>query len=138
MTTLTTALKDLVAGCVGITAIIGTAPMRYYPIRLPQQPIVYPAITYQRIDAPGVYSHSGYSSVRDPRIQLTIWATSYNTCDLLEEAINAITPVGLNGFKGIQSTVQIDRLFINEGIADFDPVTQTHQRVIDLMISYVG
>src|SRR3990172_10799351 len=112
MTTLTTALKDLVAGCVGITALIGTNPMRYYPIRLPQPPIVYPTITYQWIDGIGVYSHSGYSSVNDPRIQLTLWTQNYNDGDVLRNAIRAITPTGLNGFKCTQSTVQIDRIFI--------------------------
>jgi hypothetical protein len=138
MTTLTTALKDLIAGCAGITAIIGTNPMRLYPVRLPQPPIVYPAITYQYIDATGVYSHSGYSGVKDPRIQLTIWTQNYNDADNLVNAIRAITPTGLNGFKGTQSTVQIDRLFIVDGTANFDPATQIHMRTLDLMISYVG
>src|SRR4051794_21756083 len=135
MTTLTTAIKDLVAGCTGITAIIGTNPMRYYPIRLPQPPIVYPAITYQRIDAQGVYSHSGYSGVKDVRLQLTIWAQTFDAADLLENAIRAITPVGLNGFHGTQSTVQIDRLFIVDGATDFDPATQIHMRTLDLLLS---
>ena len=138
MTTLTTALKDLVAGCVGITALIGTNPMRYYPIRLPQPPIVYPTITYQWIDGIGVYSHSGYSSVNDPRIQLTLWTQNYNDGDVLRNAIRAITPTGLNGFKGTQSTVQIDRIFIVDGTTDFDAATQIHMRTLDLLISYVG
>lgn len=138
MTTLTTAIKDLVASCAGITTIIGSNPMRYYPVRLPQPPIVYPAITYQFIDAQGVYSHSGYSGVKDPRIQLTLWTQTFNDGDLLVNAIRAITPVGLNGFHGTQSTVQIDRLFIVDGTTDFDPATQIHMRTLDLMLSYIG
>jgi hypothetical protein len=137
MTTLTVALKDLVAGCAGITARIGTNPMRFYPVRLPEPPIVYPAITYQYIDATGVYSHSGYSNVQDPRIQLTIWSQTYADGAAIAKAIRAEYPVGLNAFKGTQSGVKIDHIFIVSGITDYEPTTKIHMRTLDLLMSYV-
>lgn len=137
MTTITDAIKDLVANTVGITTLIGTNPMRYYPIRLPEPPITYPAITYQFIDAQSVYSHSGYSNVQDPRIQLTIWSRTYADGAAIARAIRREYPTGLNAFKGTHATVKIDRLFIESGATDYEPTTKTHMRTLDLVLSYV-
>ena len=138
MPTLTTALKDLLASCAGLTAIIGSNPMRYYPVRLPQPPIIYPAITYQRVDSVGVYAHSGYSGLQNARIQLTIWAQTYAQGDAIETVLRAQPPTGINGFRGTQSGLQIDRIFLTDGLTDFDTDTSIHQRTIDLLIGYVS
>lgn len=138
MPTITTAVKTLIASCAGVTAIIGSSPLRYYPIRLPQPPIVYPSITYQEIDATGVYAHSGYSGIQTPRVQLTIWAQTFASSDALRTALRALPPDGINGYRGIVGGIQIDRIFMVDGATEFDPNTQIHMRIIDLLIGYVG
>lgn len=142
MATFSEALKDLINSYSGITALIGALPtMRYYPLRLPQPPITYPAITYQIISNDLGYSHSGFSGLTDVRVQLTIWSQTFKSGEAIEIAFKqkpSDSPAGPNGFRGTQSGVQFDRIFLIPGITDFEPSTQIHQRTLDLMIGYVG
>lgn len=141
MATFSEALKNLVNSYAGVTALIGALPtMRYYPVRLPQspQPPIYPAITYQRIDDVLEYAHDGYVGLINARVQFTIWSTTYATGEAVEAALRAQPPTGLNGFSGVVSGVEFDRVFLVGGITDFEPVTQIHQRTMDLLIGYVG
>jgi hypothetical protein len=140
MATFSEALKDLVNSLTGVTALIGALPtMRYYPVRLPQTSNpVYPAITYQRIDDPLGYSHDGYDGLAFPRMQLTIWSTTYASGEALEAVLRQSPPNGLNGYRGTIDGVKFDRIFVNSGITDFEPTTQVHQRTIDLLIGYVA
>lgn len=139
MATFSEALKDLLNSYSGITALIGTLPnMRYYPLRLPQPPITYPSLTYQIISNDLTYSHQGFSNSTDARVQITIWSQTFKSGEALELAFKAQPPTGPNGFKGTQSGVQFDRIFLVPGITNFEPSTQIHQRTIDLMIGYVG
>lgn len=140
MATLSEALKDLVNSLTGVTALIGTLPtMRFYPVRLPQtQTPIYPAVTYQRIDDAFGYSHSGFSGLTVARIQLTIWSQTYFSGEAVEAVFRQTPPNGLNGYRGTIDGVQIDYIFLSDGITDFEPTTQIHQRTIDLMIGYVG
>lgn len=141
MTTLSEALKNLINSLTDVTVLIGALPtMRFYPVRLPQsQTPVYPAITYQRIDDQLDYSHDGYDGLIDARIQFTIWSQTYLSGETVENALRQ-TPVdgGINGYKGVMSGVQFDRIFLAPGITGFDTVTQIHQRTMDLMIGYVA
>lgn len=141
MATFSEALKNLVNSFAGVTALIGALPtMRYYPVRLPQtpQPPIYPAITYQRIDDLPIQSHDGFAGVIDARVQFTIWSTTYASGEAIEKALRAIPPLGLEGYKGIVSGVSFDRIFTVGGITDFEPVTQVHQRTMDLLIGYIA
>lgn len=141
MATFSEALKNLVNSLTDVTALIGALPaLRFYPTRLPQlQTPVYPAITWQQIDDPLGYSHDGYDGLGFPRIQLTIWSTTFVSGELVRNALRQ-TPAdgGLNGFVGTVSGVKFDRIFLVDGITDFEPATQTHQRTMDLLIGYVN
>lgn len=140
MATFSEALKDLLNTYSGITSLIGALPtnMRYYPLRLPQPPIIYPALTYQIISNDLGYSHSGYSGLTDVRVQITVWSQTFKSGEAIETAFKVQPPNGPNGFKGTQSGVQFDRIFLIPGRTDFEPSTQIHQRILDLMIGYVG
>lgn len=140
MATFSEALKNLVNSLTDVTALIGALPtMRFYPVRLPQtQTPVYPAITWQRIDDVLPYSHSGYSGLIDIRVQLTIWSTTFLSGETVEAALRQMpADGGLNGYVGTVSGIKFDRIFIVDGITDFEPGTQIHQRTMDLLIGYV-
>lgn len=134
------ALKDLINSFAGVTTLIGALPtMRFYPVRLPTiQTPVYPAVTWQRVDGEGVYSHGGYSGLNNPRIQITVWAKTFTAAESVEIAMRAQPPLGLNGYVGTIDGVKFDRIFFVDGITDFEETTQVHQRTFDLMIGYVG
>lgn len=139
MATFSEALKDLLNSYSGITALIGALPnMRFYPVKLGQPPITYPVITYQILPAVLGYSHSGFSGLTDVRVQLTIWSQTFMSGEAIENALRAQPPTGPNGFRGTQSGVQFDRIFLEPGITDYESSTQIHQRTLDLMIGYVG
>lgn len=140
MANLSEALKDLVNSFAGVTTLIGALPtMRFYPVRLPTVTTpVYPAVTYQRIDDTSIYAHDGYSGLINARIQLTIWGKTYTSCENVENALRAQPPNGLNGYVGTVDGVEFDRILIESGITDFEEITQTHQRTMDLLIGYVG
>lgn len=128
------ALVTLIGSISGITAVIGTLPtMRLWPIRLKtESAVVYPAMTYQRIDGVDQYSHQGFSNLVNARYQLTLWTTKYLAGKTLELAVKA----GLRGYRGTVSGVRIDRIFIVDGPSNFEATTQIHQRNIDLIIGY--
>jgi hypothetical protein len=134
MPTIDEALVSLVSSLAGVTSIIGSNPMRFFPVRL--SGTTYPAVTYQRIDSNGVYSHGGSSHLQMSRYQLTLWTRNYLENKQLELAFKADTPTGLNGYRGTVLGVYIQRIFCVDGITDFEPTTQIHQRTLDLMIDY--
>lgn len=61
---------------------------RCYPIRLPQEPVL-PAITYQRIDAPRIVTHSGGGALVASRFQISCWAATYAEAIELAERVKA-------------------------------------------------
>lgn len=130
------ALVTLIGSISGITDVIGTLPtMRLWPLRLKTDSAgttIYPAITYQRIDGIDQYAHGGFSNLVNARYQLTLWTTKYLTGKTLELAVKS----GLRGYKGTVSGVRIDRIFIVDGPSNFEPITQIHQRNMDLIIGY--
>ena len=118
----------LVSIITGGIAALGT---RVYPIRIPQNP-TYPALAYQRISTPRIMSHSGASKLAKPRIQLTLWATSYSSLKTLSEALRAL----LVGYRGTVGGVSIQALFFDSERDEYDTETQIFQRFIDLIIHH--
>lgn len=129
------ALVTLLGSLAGVTSIVGSNPMRVYPVRLMPNS-TYPAMTYQRIDGQPQYSHSGYSDLVFARYQLTIWTARYQDGKTLELALKAKPPTGINGYRGTVGDTRIDRIFLIDGRTDYEPDTQTHMRTLDLMLHY--
>ncbi len=112
-----------------ITAVLGTAPMRIWPLKL-NAPNTLPAVTTQVITQHSIHSHSGYSNMSVFTWQLTIWATSYNSV----KAVRDILHLALFGYKGILSGVRISIPNIQEPLNTWEAVTQVFQRVMSLTI----
>jgi len=138
MASISQALVTLIGSLSGVTAIIGTSPLRFYPVRLVGDPPVYPQVTYQRIDDVNSYSHSGFSGLVNARFQLTMWTRKYSDGETLEAVLEQPPTAGINGYRGTVSSVKIDRIFLQSGITDFEETTQIHQRTLDLLIAYVA
>lgn len=132
MSTIDDALVSLVSTIVPVTALIGALPtMRFTPVRTVINP-VYPAVSYFRVSAPRVYSHSGDSSFVQARYQLTIWSKTYVQSKQIELAFKTV----LSAYRGTVLGVAIGRIFVIDGITDFEAETQTHIRTMDLMMDY--
>lgn len=132
MSNIDEALVNLISTITPVTALIGALPtMRFTPARIIINP-QYPAVDYQRISAPRVYSHSGDSSFVKARYQLNIWSKIYLQSKQIELAFKTV----LSGYKGIVLGVSISRIFVVDGPTGFEAETQTHLRTMDLMIDY--
>lgn len=123
-----------------LTALIGTAPVRFYPDAIPID-VVYPATAYQRI-----------ASVRQSRklridrplagipsqlvrtlFQITIHAKTASSRASVASAIRAAF-VGISGTYG--DTI-IERILPPDGETDaFEPTTGIYQRFIDFAVWY--
>ena len=125
------ALVTYLTGYAGLTALIGT---RVHPLRLPETP-TYGAVTYQRISAPRIQSHTGSSALAFPRFQFDCYATTYLGAKRVAEQLR----LALDGFKGTMggatgvavgsSLSQSDRDF-------YDPATRTWRVSIDFIIGH--
>lgn len=131
MTVIEEALVTYLAAQSSLTALIGTTPMRYHAVRLPQNPTL-PAITYQLISTPRVMSHSGYSNLAMPRLQMTIFALSYATRNAVSEALRPL----LLGFRGTMSGIRVDGILLADERETFEPITQFFENQLDWIIHH--
>ena len=73
---LPTAIFSHLSAVAPLTALLranSTAPVRVYPIRLPQNP-VFPAVTYHVISDEREFSHGGRSKLQIARVQFSVWS----------------------------------------------------------------
>lgn len=123
------ALLTYMATQSGITAVLGSAPMRIFPLKL-NAPNTLPAVTTQVIHQSSVHSHSGYSNMTMFDWQFTIWGTSYNSVKTVRDALHLV----LFGLKQTLSGVRISIPNITEPLNTWEAVTQVFQRVLSLTV----
>lgn len=74
-----------------VTAVIGTDPVRVYPLTLPQDSLMPSAVQTIVSDVPTV-SLDGYSNLRNTRVQLDVYAKTYDAgqdlADLVEDTLS--------------------------------------------------
>jgi hypothetical protein len=80
----------------GLFTLLSTTPplkallgKRWFPVELPQAP-KYPAGTYKVVSAPREYTHDGPAGLVRARIQLDLYATTYDGVRALKEALLAV------------------------------------------------
>ena len=81
----------------GLTAIISA---RVYAVIAPDE-ATKPYVTYQKISPGRDYSHSGYSGLQKPRIQVSSYALTYEEAEAIDTQVTA----ALESWVG-QDTVQ--------------------------------
>jgi hypothetical protein len=111
----------------GLTALIGTAPVRLYPVIMPEG-TVKPAVTYQLIS--GIRE---VASVADPgmvtaRYQFTAWATTNLAArNVIKQVRLALERYG----SGIMANA-----FIETEYDVFDEATILHGRGLDVIVNH--
>ena len=118
----------------GLTALIGTSPMRFHPQLLPQNP-VYPAVTYTCISSPREILMGSDPGLVAARWQFSAWDATYKGVRDLAEQLR----LAFERWRGTVSNVVVMDSFI-EDITDMpeelvnDMIVR--QRVVDVRIHY--
>lgn len=86
----------------GLTALIGTAPTRFYPVEA-QQGSIMPYVTYQVVSAPRLHVMMADKDVQ-PRIQLDIWAATWASARQVRDQLL----VAFDRWSGISGGTTID------------------------------
>jgi hypothetical protein len=111
---------------------------RYYPMGSPQNPI-YPAVSYQKIDAVDTTSHQGYSGLTVTRFQLTVWTKSFSQNLAVGDRVkNRVRYYSRNrdSFSRMLSGIPVDSLWIAGDVPLYVPETGEYQRIIDFFIAH--
>lgn len=102
---------------------------RIYPFVAPQS-VNKPYCTYQKISSGRMYSHSGYSGLQRPRMQVTCYAETYAQA----KAVAAEAIAAIEGWPAANASVQ-SAFFENE--EDFyDEETKLYQIPVDFFVYY--
>lgn len=119
-----------------ITAIIGTSPVRLYPL-IAEQGAALPYIVYQQISGVRDYTMDGPTGYVDSRYQITCWAATYGAAKRLFEAVRKF-------FNGFHATVlgrkiqyvafenEMDRIAKTPGV----DVIDAYGKQIDIKITF--
>ncbi len=122
--TIETAIVAALGGEATITAIIGTSPVRLYPL-IAEQGAALPYIVYQQISGVRDYTMDGPTGYVDARYQITCWAATYGAAKRLFEVVRKF-------FNGYHATVlnrkiqyiafenELDRLAKTPGVDAID------------------
>ncbi len=134
--TIATAIVAALEGEGTITAIIGTNPVRLYPLIAPQDAAL-PYMVFQQISGVRDYTMDGPSGYVDARYQITCWAATYGGVVRLFEVVRKF-------FNGYHATIEgrkiqyvhfeneMDRL---ENVPGTD-VVQAKGKQIDVKITF--
>ena len=106
-----------------LAALVGT---RIYPLKRPQN-CALPAITYQRISAPRVTSHSGDSGLLNPRYQFNCWSESYLEARSMAERLEKL----FNGKSGMFPGAQAS--FVDNDLDDSDAEVGEFRAIVDVI-----
>lgn len=121
------ALFSYLTGYAGLSALIGT---RLYPVQFPQG-VTLPAMTYQQVSSPEVYSHDGYSGLRSPRFQFTCRGSTY----LEAKQVAAQLKAALRGYAGLMAgSVNVRGARIENEIDQIEPELGIYDVIVDAVI----
>lgn len=129
------ALRAFLLSYSAITDLIGT---RIYPDILPQDP-TYPAITYQEISGPRDYTQQGADGVTTYRVQLDLWANTFEEVIPLRDAVEASVS-GVHHVEHGSPAMIIHGAFIDDSRSGFasaldDTSTAPYRKGFDLRIT---
>ena len=85
MASIETALETRAAATAGLTALIGTDPVRLYPTQATQGAVL-PYVTYQVISDPPVHVMSA-DKESQARVQLDVWASTWTSAKAVRDQV---------------------------------------------------
>lgn len=110
----------------GLTELVGT---RIYPLVAPQN-VQKPYCTYQKISTGRQYSHSGYSGLQRPRMQVSCYAETYSQA----KAVAAQVVAAVEAWSAANARVQAA---LQENEQDFyDEETKLYYVPVDIFCYY--
>lgn len=120
----------------GVTALLGSNPIRFTPTSLPQTPTL-PHVVWQDISGTLTQHHGEASILPRHRIQVTCWGASYADVVAVDKAIKT----ALDGKRGDWGTgTYVTRVESCQAETtprgDRDPETQMYQRSRDYIIMW--
>jgi hypothetical protein len=95
--------------------VAGQAGNRVFPLVVPAGTAL-PALAYQRVSGPRLYSHSGASGIAHPRIQVACVASSYAGARRLA----ALVRTAISGYRGTVSGVSIGGMFVENEVDHYN------------------
>ena len=125
------ALVARVGAVAAITSLIGTAPVRIYPITLPQA-CTLPAICYQRQPGLRVRAMHQDTGIVRARFWLHIYGADYDDAKSVADAVIA----GLNRWSGTSASVVVQEIRIDDGQDSYEPDLRQHRVMLDLEMDY--
>ena len=128
MTSLEKAVRTLLLADATIAAAVGA---RLYGSRMPQG-VQYPAIVIHRISASRVRSLAGPSGYAIVRVQLDVWAVTYEQTKEIGDRIRAV----LDGYAGTVEGVQFGNAEPVMEQDDFDGDVEAYRLIQDWMIGH--
>jgi len=108
----------------GLVALVGD---RIWPVETPQGE-KRPHCVYEQVSGGRRYSHSGYSNLQRPRMQVTCYADTYEAAkDIAAQVTEALES---------WSAVNVNGVFQQNEIDMIDPATELKVVVVDFFIWY--
>jgi len=98
--------KMIVERLEAVAAVTNLVSSRIYPVILPQTP-TYPAIVYEVVTTVRGQSHGGPHNLVQPRVQIDIFAETYEAAWDIEAAVRG----ALDGFSGALSGKKVWNVF---------------------------
>ena len=126
------ALVTHAAATAGLTALIGTAPMRLYPNTLPQG-CTLPAVQYQRLPGQRVRAMVADTGIVRARFWLHAYATTHDGARAVADQLI----VAFNRASGTWSSVVVQETRTDDGQDAYEPDLGQHRVVLDLEMDYV-
>ncbi len=127
-----TAVRAALLADPAVAALVGS---RIYPMRLPQNPAL-PAVVFQRISAPPDGLTIDGRAGRVPiRLQLSLWAQTYDGARALMAAVDA----RLDGYSGSNGDGTALRLVALKNMSDdYEPETGLYRVIADYRVIAEG
>lgn len=124
------ALYSKLAGAAGVAALVGT---RIYPAPLPEGAAL-PALTYQVISSPRNVMFGGDDGWRDPRVQITAWASTQKGAEALAVAVEG----AIVGWSGTSGSLTIQYAYVDDEAPIYSPsfMPAHHGRALDVFVQY--
>jgi hypothetical protein len=113
-------------------AVAALAETRLYPLMIPQDQDL-PALAYQLISAPGIYSHeTGDIGLIRARMQITGQAATYDTLYSLLAAVRA----AVTGYKGTVGDTDFHAIFVDNQRTEWAETFLRPTGRLDLVLWY--
>ena len=136
-TSIETKLRTAAIANAGLTALLGTAPFRWYNTQENQGPppsagVQFPCITAQQVSGVPIYNLGGRGPMNQIRVQFTIWeGPTPDTTDAVLQALR----VFLDTFSAVQAGNFANQI-VNDGRRGFYAATKPgiFQKFVDVMI----